>query len=119
MRLSVRNKNLKRLQKYLNKKGRRGRRKQRSGFLNRYDFACAGSDTVNKAMKGLDTLALKLINQDSKEIDKTAEATIRQVINSSKQQIQKIQKFKNSKICTTNYLRSYRRRLQNSIETIR
>ena len=39
MRTSDRNKNLKRLQKYLNKKQRRGGRKQRGGFLNRYDFA--------------------------------------------------------------------------------
>ena len=38
MRTSVRNKNVKRLQKYLNEKQRRGRRKQHSGFLNRYDF---------------------------------------------------------------------------------
>ena len=61
MRTSVRNKNLKRLQKYLHRKQRRGRRKQRGGFLNRYDFAYARRDTVNQAMKGLDTLAPKLI----------------------------------------------------------
>ena len=59
---SVRNKNLKRLQKYPNKKQRHGRRKHRGGFLNRYDFAYAGRDIVNQAMKGLDTLAPKLIN---------------------------------------------------------
>ena len=41
-------------------------------------------------MKGLDNLAPKLINQDSKEIDKIAEAKIRQVSNSGRQQIQKI-----------------------------
>ena len=90
MRPSVRNKNLKRLQKYLNKKQRCGRRKQRGGFLNRYDFAYAGRDTINQAIKGLDTLAPKLINQASKEADKIAEARIRQVINSGGQQIQKI-----------------------------
>ena len=90
MRTSVRNKNLKRLQKYLNKKQRCGRRKQRGGFLNRYDFAYAGWDTINQAIKGLDTLAPKLINQASKETDKIAEARIRQVINSGGQQIQKI-----------------------------
>ena len=39
MRTSVANKNLKRLQKYLNKRQRHGRRNQRGGFLNRYDFA--------------------------------------------------------------------------------
>ena len=39
MRTSVRNKNLKRLQKYLNEKQRGGKRKQHGVFLNRYDFA--------------------------------------------------------------------------------
>ena len=43
-----------------------------------------------RQMKGLDNLASKLINQASKEIDKIAEARKRQVINSGRQQIQKI-----------------------------
>ena len=43
-----------------------------------------------KQLKGLDNLAPKLINQASKEIDKIAEARIKQVINSGGQQIQKI-----------------------------
>ena len=90
MRTSARNKNLKRLQKYLRKKQKYPRRKQRGGFLKRYDFAYAGRDTVNQAMKGLDNLAPKLINQASKEIDQIAEARIRQVIDSGRQQIQKI-----------------------------
>ena len=90
MRTGVRNKNLKRLQKYLIKKQRRGRRKQRGGFLNRYDFVYAGQDTANQAMKGLDMLAPKVIGQALKEIDKIAEARIRQVINDGRQQIQKI-----------------------------
>ena len=103
MRTSVRNQNFKRLQKYLNKKQRRGRRKQRGGFLNRYDFAYAGQETSNainqenkcrktrnQAMKSLDNLAPKLINQASKEIDKIAEVRIKQVINSGGQQIQKM-----------------------------
>ena len=41
-------------------------------------------------MKGLDNIAPKLINQASKEIDKIAEARIRQAINNGRQQIQKI-----------------------------
>ena len=44
------------------------------------DLTYAGRDTLNKAMKGLDSLAPKLINQTSKEVDKIAEARIRQVI---------------------------------------
>ena len=47
------------------------------------NFAYARQDTVNLAMKGLDMLA-------PKEIDIIAEATTRQVINDSGQQIQKI-----------------------------
>ena len=43
-----------------------------------------------KQLKGLDNLAPKLINQASKEIDKIAEARIKQVINSGGQQIQKM-----------------------------
>ena len=53
-----------------------GRRKECGGFLNRYDFAYNGQDTVNQAMKGLDKLAPKVICQASKEIDKIAEARI-------------------------------------------
>ena len=88
MRTSLRNKNLERLRKYLNKKQRCGRRKQHGGILNRYDFAYAGRDTVNKAMRGLDTLAPKVIDQASKEIDKIVEGRIREVINDGGQQIQ-------------------------------
>ena len=76
--------------KISNKKQRHGRRKQRGGFLNRCDFAYAGWDTVIQAMKGLDTLAPKVIGQASEEIDKIAEARIRQVINDGGQQLQKI-----------------------------
>ena len=61
------------------------------GDLHRYDFAYTRQDTVNQAMKGLDTLATKLTNQASKEIDKIAEARIKQVINSGGQQIQKLE----------------------------
>ena len=63
------------------------------------DLAYAGRDTVNKAMKGLDSLAPKLINQTSKEVDKIAEARIRQVIIRWR--------TTDSKTCTTNHTRSY------------
>ena len=42
---------------------RHGRKQQRGGFLNRYDFAYAGRDTVNQATKILDKLAPKLLDQ--------------------------------------------------------
>ena len=57
------------------------RRQQSGGFLNRYNVAYAGRDTVNTAMKGLDNLAPKLISQTSKEINKITEARIKQAIN--------------------------------------
>ena len=85
MRTSVRNKILKRLQKYLNKKQRHGRRKQCGRFLSRYNFAYAGRDTVNQAVKDLDLLAAKVIGKALKEIYKIAEARIRQVINNGGQ----------------------------------
>ena len=79
------------MQKYRNYKRKwPARRQQRGGFLNRYNFAYAGRDTVNTVMKGLDNLAPKLISQRSKEIDKITEARIKQAINCGGQQIQKI-----------------------------
>ena len=66
------------------------RRRQYSGFLNRYHFAYASRDTAYQAMKGLDSLASKLIGRTLKEIHKIAEARIREVINNGWQQIQKI-----------------------------
>ena len=38
-------------------------RKQRGGFLNHYDFAYAGRDTVNQAAKHIKTIAPDLLNQ--------------------------------------------------------
>ena len=77
---------LQRYAKYKRKKSKR----QHGGFLNRYDFVYAGRDTFNQAMKSVDTLATKLINQTSKEINKIAKARIRQVIKDYGQQIQKV-----------------------------
>ena len=45
---------------------------------------------VNQVIKSLDTLAPKLINQTSKDIDEIAEARIKPAINDGGQQIQKI-----------------------------
>ena len=93
MRTSARTKHLKKLEKYFLKRHRHARtqyRHQHGGFLNRYDFAYVGRDTVNQAMKGLDSLAPKLIGETLKEIEKIAEARIRQVINGGGKQIQRI-----------------------------
>ena len=42
---------------------RQGWRRQRGSFVNRYDFAYTGKNTVNQVAKHLDTLAPKLVNQ--------------------------------------------------------
>ena len=42
---------------------RNRKRRQRGGFLNRYDFAYAGKDTVNQGAKHLNSLAPQLVNQ--------------------------------------------------------
>ena len=49
-----------------------------------------GRDTVYQEMKGLDTIAPKLINQTLKEVDRVAEARIRQLINKGDKQVKKI-----------------------------
>ena len=90
MKAKTRTQDLKRLQKYRKYEQTRTKRQQHGGFLNRYDFAYAGKDTVNQAMQGLDSLASKLINQTSMEVDKIVEARIRQVVNNGGQQIQKV-----------------------------
>ena len=82
---------LRKIQKYRKYNHRRTKRQQRGGFSNRYDFTYAGRDTVNQAFKNLKNTAPKLISQTSKEVDKIAEARIKQVINDGGQQIQKIE----------------------------
>ena len=49
-----------------------------------------GRDTVYQEMKGLDTIAPKLINQTLKEVDRVAEVRIRQLINKGDKQVKKI-----------------------------
>ena len=51
----------------------RRRNHQRGGLLNRYDFAYAGRDTVNQAMKGLVGLAPKIITQATGQVDQIAQ----------------------------------------------
>ena len=53
------------------------RLKQRGGFLNRYDFAYAGRDTVNQAAKHIKTIAPDLLNQAMNRADKLAPSLVR------------------------------------------
>ena len=71
------------------KKQRKIFRQLLGGFLSRYDFAYAGRDTMNQAIKGLDGSLLKFIDKTSKEIDKISGEEIRQVINEGCQKIKK------------------------------
>ena len=80
---------IRKIQKYRKYNRRRTKRQQRGEFLNKYDFAYADGGTVNQTFKNLNNTAPKLISQTSKEVDKIAEARIRQVINNGGQQIQK------------------------------
>ena len=64
---------------------RRGRR-QTGGFLNRYDFAYAGRDTVNQIGK----VAPKIITQATGEVNKIAEQRINQNIRSGSSEIERV-----------------------------
>ena len=62
----------------------------KGGLLNWQDFAYAGRDTVNQALKGLDILALKIIKQETGQISQIAQRRNQQVINQGGQQVEKI-----------------------------
>ena len=56
------------------------RRKRQTGdFLNRYDFAYAGRDTVNQASKQLNALAPKLLDQLTTGLDKVSANRVNQL----------------------------------------
>ena len=55
---------------------KRRRQRQTGGFLNRYDFAYAGRDTVNQAGE----IAPAIIKQATQQIDKISQDRINQVI---------------------------------------
>ena len=67
-------------------KKRKTSRRQTGGFLNGYDFAYAGRDTVNQARK----VAPKLISQATGEINKIAQQRIDQVIRSGGAEIKRV-----------------------------
>ena len=65
---------------------RRGNFRQTGGFLNRYDFAYAGRDTVNQVGK----VVPKIITQTTGEINKIAEQRINQIIRSDSSEIERV-----------------------------
>ena len=86
-------------------KSRRKKRKQKGGWLSRYDFAYAGRDSVNqaahhvkqivpslikKSFDRVDKLAPKLIRQSSKELDIIASRRINQLTRNTAEEIKRI-----------------------------
>ena len=65
---------------------RRGNFRQTGGFLNRYDFAYAGRDTVNQVGK----VVPKIITQTTGEINKIAEQRINQIIRLDSSEIERV-----------------------------
>lgn len=61
-------------------------KRQRSDFLNRYDFAHASRDTVNRVGK----IALEIIKNASSEINNIAWQQINQVISHGVKEIQRV-----------------------------
>ena len=51
---------------------KRRKKRQRGSFLNRYNFAFAGRDVVNTAIKGLDAIAPKITKQVINQVDQIA-----------------------------------------------
>ena len=56
------------------------KKRQRGGFLNRYDFVYAGRGTINQAFKNLNSSAPGLIQNLSGELNKILEERIVQLI---------------------------------------
>ena len=73
---------------------RNRRRRQRGGFLNRYDFAYAGKDAVNQAAKLLNSLAPQLVNQlmdrATTGLDKVIAKRVEQLSRETDQTLKKI-----------------------------
>ena len=67
-------------------KKRRMSRRQTGGFLNRYDFAYAGRDTVNQVGK----IAPGIINKATSDIKKIAQQRIDQAIRTGGAEIEQI-----------------------------
>ena len=67
-------------------KKRKIKKKQVGGFLNWYDFAYAGRDTVNQVGK----IASKILTQATEEINKIAQDRIDQIIRSGGAEVERI-----------------------------
>ena len=82
--------------------GKKRRRSHTGGFLNRYDFASAGRDTINQVGK----IAPGIINKATSDINKIAQQRINQAIKTG------------GAYCTKNNTRSYQRNIQNTLQAV-
>ena len=64
----------------------RGQKRQRGGFLNHYDFAYAGRDTVNQAAK----VSPGVIKVATNDINKIAEQRINQIISQGGKEMERV-----------------------------
>ena len=64
----------------------RKRKRQRGGFCNRYDFAYAGTDTVNKSAK----VAPGIIKAATNDINNIAEQRINQIISKGEAEVERV-----------------------------
>ena len=74
----------------IKKNDKRRKKRQRSECLNQYDFAYAGRDTVNTAMKNLDRMAPKIIEEATSQVDQIAQKLIQQIVKQGGQQVEKL-----------------------------
>ena len=65
---------------------KRKNKRQYGGFLNRYDFAYAGRDTVNQAAK----VAPEIIKAATNDVNKIAEQRINQIISQGDKELERV-----------------------------
>ena len=69
---------------------KRKRSRQKAGFLNRYDFACARIDIVNQGFKNLDQRSPAFIKDLTCELNNIVEQRIHQVITEGGTQLKQV-----------------------------
>ena len=69
---------------------KRTKRRQKGGFLNKYDFSYAGRDVVNQAFKNLDKAAPALIQNLKGELNDVLQQRIHQVITEGGAQLREV-----------------------------
>ena len=71
-------------------KKRKWKWKQKDGWLNRYDFAYAGRDTINTGVNAVNRIAPGFVKEASREVDLVAEKIIRQFIQEGGTEVKRV-----------------------------